>query len=58
MAAVTAAASAAANKVKAALSTGGPNIPAGSSRGFIDLIKAIGDAGSNHVRAGWSELGK
>lgn len=26
----------------------GPNIPAGASRSFIQLVKAIGEAGSNH----------
>ena len=26
----------------------GPNIPQGASRGFINLVKSIGEAGSNH----------
>lgn len=26
----------------------GPNIPPGASRAFIQLVKAIGEAGSNH----------
>lgn len=55
-----AAAVAAAAKVKTAL-TGtsgvGPNIPLGSSRAFIDLVKAIGEAGSNHVRRVWRRGG-
>ena len=38
-----------AGKTSKSFVTAGPNIPPGSSRPFIDLIKAIGEAGSNHV---------
>lgn len=30
----------------------GPNVPSGASRQFVNLVKAIGEAGSNHVRTG------
>eukprot|EP00035_Acanthoeca_spectabilis_P034808 m.31001 g.31001 ORF g.31001 m.31001 type:complete len:1232 (-) comp6877_c0_seq1:65-3760(-) len=37
------------SKVRTMLATPhGPNIPQGASRGFIQLVKAIGEAGSNH----------
>mmetsp|Transcript_23757 Transcript_23757/g.62092 ORF Transcript_23757/g.62092 Transcript_23757/m.62092 type:complete len:1254 (+) Transcript_23757:47-3808(+) len=37
------------SKVRTMLATPhGPNIPPGASRGFIQLVKSIGEAGSNH----------
>lgn len=32
----------------------GPNVPSGASRQFVNLVKAIGEAGSNHVRTGYA----
>ena len=40
----------AANKVRSMLAVQlGPNVPTGASRQFVNLVKAIGAAGSNHV---------
>ena len=44
-------ASKAADKIRAVLQAPlGPNVPSGASRQFVNLVKAIGEAGSNHVR--------
>lgn len=40
----------AADKVRAMLAVQlGPNVPTGASRQFVNLVKSIGEAGSNHV---------
>ena len=39
-----------ADKIRSVLAAPlGPNVPPGSSKQFINLVKAIGEAGSNHV---------
>lgn len=40
----------AADKVRSMLAVQlGPNVPTGASRQFVNLVKSIGEAGSNHV---------
>ena len=41
----------AADKIRQVLAAPlGPNVPQGASKQFVNLVKAIGEAGSNHVR--------